>query len=778
MLLSSREKIMLHLYLESRNRQVPARVMPASFSQEGISEATGVARKHVPRNLKALMAKEHIVEEKAHIKGAPQRRKVYVPTSDGREEALNIREKALSAEIILVSGDSEEVMTLERAIKVIASTNAEIDASDILLFARNLEERGSSEVLNAGHVAASLDQGTRIVKHMSSAPVVEGYVGREQEKEKVMTLLKERKMVSIYGITGIGKSAFGSRIASAFEGNVFWYSFHEWDTFQNLQSPLGSFFGELRVGGARFKEGVSDVNEFVGILKDGLRGTNTLIVLDDIQKASETFQPVLEGIVDSLQGMEGLVFLILSRKIPDFYSRKDVVVKKTVEEVRMEGLDRESCIAFLESRGIPTEDSEEIFRITWGHPLSMELIETPGPGIDAGNLEKYFEEEVLRKLPQAEKQILRQASVYRYPVPADGLLLQPDQDYENILHLRRNTLINETSGGQYLVHDLFKQFLLSQLSGHQVNEVHASAADYHANQDFERSPVEAIYHYIQADRLDRAKELFLDQGRELIFRGYGTELHEYIATLFGGDLTEKETADLLTLHAEIDTVTGDWVEVEEHLNRALDLYRDLDDTSGMALVLKDLGGLQLRRGTHTGAVDIFKRSLDLYRKIEDTGGIAKIENNLGIAYWQGGKIDKAKESLKHSLELSEDQGDKQGIARAFTNLGIIEFQHGDLDRAIGFYDEAVSLSTELGDKKTLAQLYDNLGEAYREKGDKERALEYFDRGIELAESHDFRLITAQLCKDMSELLEGDQQRYYRELAREICEELGIKEDEC
>ncbi len=84
---------------------------------------------------------------------------------------------------------------------------------------------------------------------------------------------------------------------------------------------------------------------------------------------------------------------------------------------------------------------------------------------------------------------------------------------------------------------------------------------------------------------------------------------------------------------------------------------------------------------------------------------------------------------------------------------------------------------DLGDKKTLAQLYDNLGEAYREKGDKTRALDYFDKGIELAETHDFRLITAQLCKDMSELLEGEQQEYYRGLARDICEELGIENGE-
>ena len=152
MLLSSREKILLHLYLESRKRQVPARVLPASFSQEGISEATGVARKHVPRNLKGLMSKEFIREEKAHITGAPQRRKVYFPTSDGREEALGIRDKALSADITIRIGESDRVVTLGDGIRKITLRNPEIDGDDLILFIRNVEEEGAREILDEERV--------------------------------------------------------------------------------------------------------------------------------------------------------------------------------------------------------------------------------------------------------------------------------------------------------------------------------------------------------------------------------------------------------------------------------------------------------------------------------------------------------------------------------------------------------------------------------------------------------------------------------------------------
>lgn len=474
--------------------------------------------------------------------------------------------------------------------------------------------------------------------------------------------------------------------------------------------------------------------------------------------------------------MEGVEFLVLSRKIPDFYSRKDVVVKQTVGEYILEGLDEKSCLSLLGSRGFPPKESHSIFHITRGHPLSLELIETPGTGINAGNLEKYFEEEILRKLPSVEKQILRQASVYRYPVGREALLVQPDHEPEDLSALQRNALVVETSNGNFLVHDLVKGFMTSQLTTHQREAVHGIAATFYLTAEEERSTIEAIYHYLQANNFDEAKSLILKRGRELIYRGHGKELHEYFGSLMDRNLSKRELADLLTLLAEIDTVTGDWGDAEHHLTKALSLYEGQGYSMGMALVLKDLGGLQLRKGVHDEAVKIFKESLSYYQENNDTKGIAKIENNLGIAYWQTGEIDMAKESLTRSLELVERIDDTQGIARALTNLGIIEFQHGGPDSAIDFYNRAMIISRELGDKKTIAQLFDNLGEVYRKLGDVNKALDYFDQGIEIAEAHGFRLITAQLCKDISELLEGEQQLYYRGLAKEICDELGIQDE--
>lgn len=776
MLLSSREKILLHLYLESRNLPLPARVMPNTLSQEGISLTTGVARKHIPRNLKALIGKGFISESKAHIKGAAQRRKVYFTTPEGRDEAEIVKEKALTSKIILSSVDEDREMSLEDAWNEMQGRLPEKEDPGLLFLIRCLREESGNEILE---IEKSLDKITtrkRSVKHISSAPIVREFVGRDKEKGEVSELWNDSKMVVVYGITGIGKSAFGSQLARDHDGNVFWHLFHEWDTLQNLQLPLGTFLDEIGKG-RLLKDGDIDVNETLGVLRDGLSGSNAMIVLDDVQKAPESFIPLLTGLVESLQNMEDVKFLILSRKIPDFYSRKDVKVKKTVSEYMLSGLDRKSCYAMLHIPDLSETELEEIYRITCGHPLSLELIEQSRHGIDVGDLEHYFEEEILRKLPASEKKLLQLASVYRYPVPSDALLLYPEEDYENLSDLSRHALILQTADGKYLLHDLLKGFISTRLSPHQRTELNTLAASYYRSSSADRRIIETIYHLIQACKYDDAAKLFLENGRELIFGGYGIELHDNFTKIRECDLTQVEKIDILTLHAEIDTVMGDWKGAEEHLTLALDQYRALGNDHGMALVLKDLGGLYLRKGNAEKSVDMFTQSLTYYMTLEDMNGIAQIQNNLGIAYWRGGDIPKARESLQGSLEISERIEDDRGIARSITNLGIIEFDHGDLDKAIDYYNRALKLSEKLGDRKTLAQLYDNLGEAYHLKDDREKALEFFDQGISLAEDLGFRLIAAQLYQDMSHVLEGSEREYYRGLAREIYDDLGVKDEE-
>jgi len=780
--LTGKEKVLLHLSEAEHRLTETSRVMPPGLSQEGISKATGIPRKHIPRNLKTMLDRGLISESQAHVKGAAQRRKVYLLTPEGLELARGVRQQASASKIQLVSSDGDPCSTtLGEAVNQLVKDHPETGKRGLLFFIRSVSEGEGADglaTLEASRVLTAMEESPRVIKHIHAAPVVRRFFGRNNELKEIGELLEQRSMVVVYGITGIGKSALASHLVESHRGSVFWYTFHEWDSLSNLLQPLGKFLEAIGHGRPGLKEADRGVNESLSLVKEGLNHSEALIVLDVSQKAARELRAFLEGLALNLEGMEKVHFLVLSRQVPEFYSRREVALKKTVGEYSLEGLDRQSSDNLLAARGITEEFFDELYKLTGGHPLSLELIETPERRIQVANLEVYFEEEIMRRLPDADKRVMQQASVYRYPVPADGLLTEPGQDYESIANLIRHALINQTAEGEYYLHDLLKGFVLSRLTAHQRRQMYHNAAQFNMDHqdEHERSSIDAIYHYLQAHEHLEAARIALDKGRELIFKGYVDELHEHQDELDHEELSPVERAGLLTIHGEVDIEVGDWPGAETNLKEALELFTAVGDRAGQAKVYTTMGGLCLRQGDLEGAVARFEEGLPLCHELEDQEGENHILNGLGVLHWQKGDIPKAKEYLERSLELAERTRHDQGIARAITNLGIIEFQHGDLNRSIEHYNRAMSLSEALNDRKTQAQIYDNLGEAYRLKGDREQALDYFDRGIELAETHGFRLITAHLYRDMSQLLDEAERDELVEQAQQIFKELGVKEE--
>jgi hypothetical protein len=83
------ERILIHLldYLK-QDRQVEA---PIEVTQEGIALITCIQRKHIPRSLKKLLQNDLISEKRSHVTGKRQMMKTYSLTSDGRCEAIRIK---------------------------------------------------------------------------------------------------------------------------------------------------------------------------------------------------------------------------------------------------------------------------------------------------------------------------------------------------------------------------------------------------------------------------------------------------------------------------------------------------------------------------------------------------------------------------------------------------------------------------------------------------------------------------------------------------------------
>jgi hypothetical protein len=96
--MTSQERLLLHLL----DNPLPERAwdVQPGLTQAGISEATFVHRKHVPRTIKLAMKRDFVTDDTRHIIGSKQRRKVYLLTPEGKQQAAELvgRLKAMSVE--------------------------------------------------------------------------------------------------------------------------------------------------------------------------------------------------------------------------------------------------------------------------------------------------------------------------------------------------------------------------------------------------------------------------------------------------------------------------------------------------------------------------------------------------------------------------------------------------------------------------------------------------------------------------------------------------------
>ena len=133
--LTVEQRVLLHLW-DTPLGDNPWEGRP-ELTQAGVSDAVGIARKHLPRTLKKLRDKGHILEETRHVAGAKQRCRVYALSTDGREAASELVND-IHSRVVKVDGESATVQTLHN------------HATGILDVLRNIDNTGTYRPMTDG----------------------------------------------------------------------------------------------------------------------------------------------------------------------------------------------------------------------------------------------------------------------------------------------------------------------------------------------------------------------------------------------------------------------------------------------------------------------------------------------------------------------------------------------------------------------------------------------------------------------------------------------------
>jgi len=156
---------------------------------------------------------------------------------------------------------------------------------------------------------------------------------------------------------------------------------------------------------------------------------------------------------------------------------------------------------------------------------------------------------------------------------------------------------------------------------------------------------------------------------------------------------------------------GRYKDAAKFYGKALRLARGIDDRSGEAEALNNLGELYMVAKDYKSALGDFEKSVAIYESIDDAKGRAAVMNNMGRAHLEIGDTAYARDEFKKSISLYGKSADKFGEAFAMNNLGRLEISLGEYENGLLHVHSALNTALRRRRHRFAAACYRNLARA-------------------------------------------------------------------
>jgi tetratricopeptide (TPR) repeat protein len=155
---------------------------------------------------------------------------------------------------------------------------------------------------------------------------------------------------------------------------------------------------------------------------------------------------------------------------------------------------------------------------------------------------------------------------------------------------------------------------------------------------------------------------------------------------------------------------------EQHVSRALELFRSLGDRPSEAVAMHGQALLLERQGRYSEAVPIVLEALRILQATGHWWTQATLENSAGWMYAHLGRYPDALERCQKALSLHRDSGHLGGVADTLDSIGYINLMLGDLAAAKTYYELALETYRDLGEHYGEALSLNGLGDTLSAQG--------------------------------------------------------------
>ena len=546
-------------------------------------------------------------------------------------------------------------------------------------------------------------------------------IGRERELAELTTLADSRRLITLTGTGGTGKTrlgmAFAAGLAERYPDGVWWV-------------PL-AMVSEARLVPAAIAAVLGDIAD----LPMYLRGRALLLVLDNFEHVIEAARAVAE----LLSGAPGCGVIVTSRERLGVAAEQEYPVAPLSPHAAVELFTARA--RQVEPGYEPGSEIDTICERLDRLPLALELAATRVKLLSEQRLLTRLEQRLpllaggRRDLPERQS-TMRATIAWSY-----DLLSEPEQrlftrlavfvgsfeleaaeqicnaDLDAMRSLIDKSLVRHGENGRLFLLGTTREYALEQFdSSDERDEIRARHARWYfrlgvADDGHPREGTDDLIRLRQdAANVGLALAWALDHDiaaalplADAVFTpwlgaGRIRELMRWYERALA-DPTALSPGDRAKALAGFGYALGHLERLEPAraaLIEALTLYRDAGDERGETLVLLRLGAAEFIAGAPESTLAWAKQALPIYERLDDTLGSARTLHYIADALRDLGDFERSAELFARSIELRRANGLGGGAATVHS-LGDLYLDAGDMPTAERYYREALALGLQEGD---------------------------------------------------------------------------------
>jgi len=175
---------------------------------------------------------------------------------------------------------------------------------------------------------------------------------------------------------------------------------------------------------------------------------------------------------------------------------------------------------------------------------------------------------------------------------------------------------------------------------------------------------------------------------------------------------------------------------------------------GMAYAQLNIGWCHSYLGGNEEARAAFERALELYRSLDDPAGRSKALNGLGVLYHNMSRYERALDYYTQSLDEARRHGFRDREATTLNNIGEVCADLGNYKEALDYFLKAYDIVPEEKGSELKAGILLNIGKSFTRLENYDLAEEFVRKALALAEPESERVIIASAWDVLGRISRG------------------------